>query len=202
MSAAMPLDPSPRRYRNVERWGPVSQAFHWLIVIGIVVMAIVGLTMTGMRTSPDKVQLYALHKSIGLTILALVALRVVWRLFAGAPPRIETIPTWQHRIATLAHFGLYVLLFAVPISGWVMNSASGFPLWWFGLLRVPAIAGKDHDLHELSEDVHELLFWALIALALVHASAAIYHHLFQRDATLERMLPRGWLRVTEDSRDV
>jgi len=94
-----------------------------------------------------------------------------------------------------------VLLFAVPISGWVMNSASGFPLWWFGLLRVPAIAAKDHDLHELTEDVHEALFWALIALALVHASAAIYHHLFQRDATLERMLPRGWLRV-EESRDV
>lgn len=198
----MPLAPTRRRFRNDERWGAVSQSFHWLIVIGIVVMAILGLTMTEMRTSPDKVQLYAVHKSIGLTILALVALRLLWRLFAGTPPRIATIPTWQHHIAKLSHFGLYVLLFAVPISGWVLNSASGFPLWWFGLFRVPAIAGKDHDLHELAEQVHEVLFWALILLALVHASAAIYHHLFQRDATLERMLPRGWLRVSEESRDV
>ena len=75
------------------------------------------------------------------------------------------------------------------------NSAAGFPLRWFGLFNLPAIAAKSESLHELAEDVHEWLFWTLIALALVHAAAAIFHHVFQHDATLARMLPRGWLRV-------
>jgi cytochrome b561 len=98
---------------------------------------------------------------------------------------------------------LYALLFAVPISGWVMNSAAGFPLQWFGLFNLPSIAAHDHDLHEFTEDLHEWLFWALVALAAAHAAAAAYHHLFQRDATLVRMLPRGWLHApTPENRDV
>ena len=113
------------------------------------------------------------------------------------------MPRWQHRIASITHALLYVLLFAVPISGWVMNSASGFPLHGFGVLRIPPIAAKDHALHELTETVHQVLFWTLVAVAVAHAAAAIFHHLFQRDATLVRMLPNGWLRVsaTEESRD-
>jgi cytochrome b561 len=202
MSAPMPNESRPHRFRNVDRWGPVSQSLHWLVVVGILTMAVLGLTMTELPSGPDKVRLYAVHKSIGLTILALVAFRLLWRLWAGTPKAIPTIPRWQHMIANVSHFGLYVLLFAVPISGWVLNSASGFPLWWFGLFRVPAIAGRDHDLHELAETVHEFLFWSLIALVLVHASAAIFHHLFQRDDTLARMLPRGWLRSpVEESRN-
>ncbi len=191
----MPIAPTAPRLRNVDRWGAVSQVFHWLVVIGILAMAVIGLTMVDMASSPAKVRMFALHKSIGLTILALVTLRLLWRLYAGKPPVITTVPRWQHAIANLSHAGLYGLLFAVPISGWVMNSASGFPLWWFGLFRVPAIAARDHDLHEMTESLHEALFWALIVLALVHAAAAMYHHLFQRDATLARMLPRGWLRA-------
>lgn len=198
----MPIDMPAPRLRNVDRWGAVSQAFHWLIVIGILAMAIIGLTMVEMHSSPDKVRMYALHKSIGLTILALVTLRLLWRLYAGSPPQIATIPHWQKRIADLSHIGLYVLLFAVPLSGWVMNSYSGFPLWWFGLFRVPALVGRNHDLHELTETVHQTLFWILIALVLVHAGAAVFHHMFQRDATLARMLPRGWLRAPIANEDV
>ena len=194
---------TPRRFANIDRWGPVSQLLHWTIVVLIVVMAVLGLTMTDLPNGPDKIQVYALHKSIGLTILALVALRVLWRLWAGAPLAIQTTPAWQHRIASAVHVLLYVLLFAVPISGWVVNSASGFPLRWFGMLRIPSIAPRDQALHELSESLHEWLFWALVLVALAHAAAAIYHHLFQRDATLARMLPNGWLRVStpEESRD-
>jgi cytochrome b561 len=195
MSASMPIEPTPaiRPFRNVDRWGMVSQLLHWGIVLGILTMAVIGLTMTEMSSSPQKVRIYALHKSIGLTILAFVVLRVLWRAWAGAPTAIATTPHWQHRIASITHVGLYALLFAVPISGWVLNSASGFPLWWFGLFRVPAIAARDRALHELAESTHEFLFWTLILLALVHAGAAFYHHLFQHDATLARMLPRGWL---------
>src|SRR5688572_24242098 len=124
-------DPMParttRRFSNVDRWGPVSQLLHWTIVVLILVMAWLGLTMTELPNGPDKIRVYALHKSIGLTILALVAMRVLWRVWAGAPLAIQTTPRWQHRIASAVHAMLYVLLFALPISGWVVNSASGFP---------------------------------------------------------------------------
>ncbi|QSX78424.1 cytochrome b [Agrilutibacter solisilvae] len=189
---------------TADRWGPVSQLFHWLIVIMVLSMGTVGLVMTEMRNSPDKVQLYLLHKSFGLTLLALVTLRLLWRLFAGTPLPVAGTPRWQERIASLTHWGLYALLFAMPLTGWLLNSAAGFPLRWFGLFNLPAIAGKNHGLHELAEDAHELLFWTLIALAVLHAGAAFYHHLFQRDATLTRMLPRRWLRdptPAEDSRN-
>ena len=177
------------------RWGGISQLLHWITVVLILAMAWIGLTMGDLPRGPDKIATYALHKSIGLTILALVIVRLAWRLHAGAPAPVAGTPRWQERVASAAHVGLYVLLFAMPISGWVMNSASGFPLQWFGLFNLPSIAPSNHDLHELTEEIHEWLFWAMVALAVAHAAAAVYHHLFQRDATLSRMLPQGWLRV-------
>ena len=182
---------------TTDRWGPVSQFLHWLIVLMILGMGTVGLVMTEMRNSPDKIQLYVLHKSFGITVLALITLRLLWRLYAGTPRPVPGTPHWQERIASVTHGALYALVFAIPISGWVLNSAAGFPLRWFNLFNLPAIAGKSESLHELAEEVHEWLFWTLIALALVHAAAAIYHHVFQHDATLARMLPRGWLQVPE-----
>ena len=180
-----------------EEWGSVSMALHWLVVVLILMMAVIGLTMGDLPNGPDKIWVYALHKSIGITILALVVLRLAWRLYAGAPAAVAGTPGWQERTASLTHWALYALLLAMPLSGWVLNSASGFPLQWFGLFNLPALTGRDHDLHELAAEVHELLFWILVALVVAHAAAAFYHHLFQRDATLARMLPRGWLRTAE-----
>ena len=180
-----------------ERWGRVSQLLHWLIVVLIVVMAYLGLTMTDLPNNPYKIRLYALHKSIGLSLLALVILRLLWRGYTGAPRPLPGIPAWQERVASLTHFALYVLLLAIPLSGWIFNSAAGFPMQWFGVVNLPALTGRSTALRELSGTWHELLFWALIVLALVHAAAAIYHHLFQHDATLARMLPRNWLRIPD-----
>jgi cytochrome b561 len=90
---------------------------------------------------------------------------------------------------------LYALLFAIPLSGWLLNSAAGFPLQWFGLFNLPPIAPSDTALRELAGTLHLWLFLLLVAVALVHAVAALHHHLVLRDATLARMLPRGWLRT-------
>lgn len=180
-----------------EEWGSVSKVLHWLVVVLILAMAWLGLTMGDLPSGPDKVATYALHKSIGITILVLVVLRLGWRLYAGAPAAVAGTPRWQERISSLTHWALYALLLAMPLSGWLLNSASGFPLQWFGLFNLPALTGRDHDLHELAEEIHELLFWVLATLVVVHAAAAFYHHLFQRDATLARMLPRGWLRTDQ-----
>lgn len=180
-----------------DRWGGISQLLHWLVVVLILTMAYLGLTMGDLPNGPDKIQTYALHKSIGITILALVVLRLLWRLYAGTPHPVPGSPRWQERIAGLTHFAIYALLFAIPLSGWVLNSAAGFPLQWFHLINLPHIVERNHDLHELAEEAHEIMFWLLAFLVVAHAGAAFYHHLFQRDATLARMLPRGWLRVDE-----
>lgn len=172
-----------------ERWGAVSQLFHWVIVVLILVMAYLGLTMGDLPNGPRKINIYALHKSIGLTILGLVALRVLWRLYAGAPSPVAGTPTWQQRIASVTHVLLYALLFAIPLSGWVLNSSAGYPLQWFKLVNLPAITGRNEGVHDAAEGTHELLFWVLVVLVLAHAGAALYHHLFQGDATLRRMLP-------------
>jgi len=182
---------SPRP--NALRWGAVSQSLHWLVVLLVVAMAVLGLVMVELPNTPATARWYALHKSIGLTILALMLLRLAWRLHAGAPPPVARTPRWQARAATATHALLYGLLLAMPVSGWLINSSSGFPLRWFGLFRVPQYGGRDDALNALAKGWHEWLFWALLVLALAHAAAAVWHHLFQRDATLARMLPRGWL---------
>lgn len=192
-------------WRNTPtRWGKVSQGLHWLVAALILIQAALGLVMVDMINSPDKIRLYALHKSIGLTILALAALRLAWRLHAGAPAPLPGAG-WQRTAARISHGLLYALLFALPLSGWLFNSAAGFPLQWFGLFNLPSIAAADPGLRETAGATHEWLFWLLVAVALVHAAAAVHHHLFVRDATLARMLPRGWLGAPdpaeEESRD-
>jgi cytochrome b561 len=189
-----------------DHWGTISQLLHWVVVALVLVMAWLGLTMTDLPNTPHKIDTYALHKSIGLGILALVLLRLAWRLHAGAPRPVAGTPRWQHRVASATHGGLYLLLLAIPVSGWVINSASGFPLRWFGLFRVPQLAGRDEALQELAETWHEWMFWALVVLALAHTAAAVWHHFFLQDATLARMLPRRRARdagnaTHEDSHD-
>jgi len=129
-----------------DQWGSVSKSLHWLVVLLILLMAWIGLRMGDMPNGPDKIASYALHKSVGISILALVLVRIGWRWYAGAPEGLPGTPRWQERIASLTHLALYALLLAMPLSGWILNSASGFPLQWFGLVNLPAIAGKDHDL--------------------------------------------------------
>lgn len=173
-----------------ERWGWVSQALHWLIAVLIVVIAIIGLTMGDVPNSPRKVSVYALHKSLGLTVLALAAVRLAWRLHAGAPRDLPGTPAWQQRVASATHAALYGLMFAMPLSGWLLNSAAGYPLQWFKLFNLPALAAQDDALRELAEELHEAGFWLLLVLVLAHVGGALFHHLFRRDDTLRRMLPR------------
>ncbi|WP_394001167.1 cytochrome b [Luteimonas sp. WGS1318] len=179
----------------VDRWGGISQSLHWAVVALILATGLIGLLMGDMRASPTKVQVYALHKSLGLTILALATLRLLWRLYAGAPHAVPGTPRWQARVASVTHWLLYALLLAIPLSGWTFNSAAGYPLQWFGLFNLPALVERDPALRVTARDLHEALFWGLVAVTLLHAAAALYHHAVLRDATLARMLPRGWLRV-------
>ncbi|HLM53174.1 MAG TPA: cytochrome b [Pseudoxanthomonas sp.] len=178
-----------------ERWGPVSQLLHWLIVALILVMAAVGLVMDDLPRTPKYFWVYTAHKSTGITILALVLLRLGWRWYAGSPAPVAGTPSWQHRIAVLTHVLLYALILAMPLSGWLYDSASGLrPFRWFGLFDMPKLVGPDRNLGDLARVAHEWLFWGLVALVAVHAAAAFHHHLFRGDVTLVRMLPSRWRR--------
>jgi len=175
---------------DAQRWGAISLGLHWLTVILVLGLATVGLLMHDLPTGPFKVQVYALHKSTGLTVLALTVLRLLWRLVAGAPAPVAGTPRWQDGIAKVTHGALYALLLAMPLSGWLFNSAAGFPLRWFGLFPLPRLGtGYDPDIKAFAHEAHEWLFYALALLVLVHSAAALFHHYRFRDATLSRMLP-------------
>ncbi len=172
-----------------DRWGGVSITLHWLTALMIVGLVVVGLLMQELANSPTKIQVYGLHKSIGLTVLALTVLRLLWRLFAGAPAPVPGTPRWQLWAANATHGALYLILLAMPLSGWLYNSASGFPLKWFGLFSLPKLSGYDAQVKAFALGAHETLFLVLAAIVTVHALAALKHHYFNRDRTLVRMLP-------------
>lgn len=176
---------------TADRWGPVSQLLHWIIVLLLLVLATIGLLLDSLPASPKYFWVFDLHKSTGLTVLALVVLRIGWRIYAGAPAPVPGTPTWQARLASVTHGLLYALILAMPLSGWLYDSASGLrPLRWYGLVEVPKLSAPDEGLRELGHTAHEWLFWVLVALVILHVAAAFYHHIFQHDATLQRMLPR------------
>ena len=154
----------------------------------IVCAFILGMYMHGLPVSPQKLKLYAYHKWLGVTIFALAAVRflVRWRF---PPPPFLSAPAWQLQLARSAHHLLYLLMFAVPICGWLMSSAKGFQTVWFGVLPLPDLLDKDEALGRSLRKLHEQLSWGLILLAILHAGAALKHHFFDRDATLVRMLP-------------
>lgn len=174
---------------DTRHWGAISIALHWLTVVLIIGLGTLGLVMTELPTSPLKISLYALHKSFGLTVLALTVLRLLWRFYAGAPDAVPGMPRWQARIAHAVHGALYTLLLAIPLSGWLFNSAAGFPLRWFGLFSLPKLSHYDKTLKAFAHETHETLFYVLAALLLAHAGAALVHHYRDRDATLARMWP-------------
>ena len=184
----MTLKNTPRR------WGGISQLLHWTIAILIVLIGIVGLVMGELPRSPKYFWVYTAHKSLGLTVLALVLVRIGWRLYAGAPRPVPGTPRLQALLASATHGAIYLLILALPLSGWIYDSANALrPFRWFGLVEVPKLVAPDEALAASAHGAHEWLFWLLMALVAGHAGAALYHHFIQRDATLARMLPRRWI---------
>ena len=124
----------------VEKWGGMARLFHWGMLVLFIGIVPLGLYMADLPLSKQKLKLYALHKSIGLTLLALAALRLLWRS-TQRRPSLPAMPAWQRHAATAMHVALYALMFLVPLAGWLFNSAAGFPLQWFGQVNLPALVG-------------------------------------------------------------
>ncbi|MBS0353348.1 MAG: cytochrome b [Proteobacteria bacterium] len=176
--------------KPTERYTGPAIAAHWLIAILILAAFPLGLYMHELTLSPTKLKLYSYHKWIGMTVLLLFVPRILWRL-THRPPAPLPMPAWQHKIAEGTHHLLYLLMFLVPLSGWLMSSAKGFQVVYFGVLPIPDLIGKDKGLGELLEEMHEVLSWSLISLVGLHLAGALKHHIIDKDSTLRRMLPFG-----------
>jgi cytochrome b561 len=182
MAHLLVAESSPGRYTST------AIALHWLIAGLILVSVCLGLYMVGLKLSPLKLRLYSWHKWVGVTIFLLVVARLIWRTVNAPPPPIAG-PKWQHAAAVINHWLLYALLVCIPISGWLMSSAYGIRVVYFGVLQLPDLVEKNKQLGDSLKALHETLVFTMLALVAVHAVAALKHHFFDRDAVLYRMLP-------------
>ncbi|HEV3240204.1 MAG TPA: cytochrome b [Casimicrobiaceae bacterium] len=164
-------------------------ALHWLIATLIVCGFTLGLSMVGLPLSRQKLQWYAWHKWIGITVFLLSCARLAWRWRHAPPFPLVTMPNWQVRAAVVVHWLLYALLLVIPVSGWLYSSASGVQVVYLGLVPLPDLVLRDKSLAGLLQATHVALNFTLLSLVLMHAAAALKHHFVDRDAVLTRMLP-------------
>lgn len=162
---------------------------HWLIAILILAALPLGYYMGDLPLSPRKLQFISWHKWIGVTVLLLFVPRLLARIFRPVPAPLAGTPAWQRGAAAVTHFALYALMIAVPLTGWLMSSAKGFPVVYVGLVPLPDLVAKDEALGKLFKSAHEILTSGLLALIGLHVAAALKHHVIDRDGTLARMVP-------------
>lgn len=175
--------------RNTERsWGAPARLLHWFTALLIFAQLALGWMAASWRLSPTKLELFVWHKSLGLVLLLLVLLRLGWRLAGPTPLLPPGTPPWERRAARVSHFLLYALMLALPLSGWVINSAANLPFRVFGWFPLPDLTAPDEALADLAKQVHLGLVIALALTLVVHIAAALRHHYGKRNEVLVRML--------------
>lgn len=174
---------------TVDSWGRVAKLIHWLMAALLMVQLLLGAFARTWPLSPTKLELFIWHKSLGLLLLVLVLLRLAWRWSNPVPHLPASVPPWQQLASRISHLLLYACLIALPITGWVINSASNIPLKVFWLFPLPDITEPDKALAQLMKWVHSGFVMLFLALLVVHISAALHHHFVRHDDVLKRMLP-------------
>lgn len=169
-------------------WGAMTRLLHWLMAALILAQFAGGWIADQLERSPAKADLMTAHKSLGISILMLLLLRAAWRWTHAAPPPLPGALAWEKTLARWSHFLLYVLMAAVPLSGWLAASTSRIPWNFFWLFPWPRIAQPDQDLHHRAEDLHALLIWILAVVLATHILAALRHHFVKKNDVLRRML--------------
>ncbi|QXQ05170.1 cytochrome b [Sphingosinicellaceae bacterium] len=174
------------------RYSTVAIVFHWTIAVLLIANLAAGLAFDRIEAADKQLffTLIQLHKSTGITILVLAVARLIWRLMNPPPPLPDHMTSAERVLATISHWGFYVLMFALPLSGWAMVSTGKliFPMFWYGLFEIPKLP-IGNTQHETFENVHGLLGWVVLALIVLHVAAALKHHYFDRDNLLARMWP-------------
>lgn len=171
------------------RFHPLSQILHWLVAGLILFQIPLAYYMIAQPVSPGKLASYALHKSIGVTIFSISAFRLAWRWLRPPPSLPVGMNRLEQFLARMTHAVLYLITFAMPISGWLSSSAANFPVSVFGLLPLPDLVEPNPLLHERLELLHRSLAYTLFTMLTLHVAAAVHHHLVRRDNVLASMLP-------------
>lgn len=170
------------------KYNCLSRTFHWVMAVLMIGMLAVGLYMSDLDFSDFKMSLYGYHKATGILILALVALRILWR-FKHTPPALPAdMKPYEKLLAKGAHYALYLAMIIMPLSGWGMSSAGGHPISFFGLFTVPPLVEKNKELGGFFHETHEIAGYAVIVLIAFHFAAALYHHFVRKDDVLKRMI--------------
>lgn len=169
-------------------YGTIAVFFHWIIAILVIGMLCLGLYMTGLPKGLERLKLYGWHKEIGITILIIVIARLVWRLF-NLTPNLINLPLWEQVAARTVHWLLYFFMLAMPITGWLMTSAAGLQVSFYGLFLVPALIPPNKELMHLFASFHEFFAYGFIVIICLHIAAALKHEFINRDDILRRMLP-------------
>jgi len=171
------------------RYTRTAIALHWLIFVLIACGFALAVYMVDLPLSPQKLKFFSWHKWIGVTVFMLALARVAWRIAHPAPALPAAVPAWQRRAAAVNLVALYVLILAIPPTGWLYSSATGVPTVYLGLVQLPDLIAKDKALAEQLKLVHVTLNFFMLMLVIIHAAAALKHHYVDRDDVLERMLP-------------
>ncbi|ABQ35514.1 cytochrome b [Bradyrhizobium sp. BTAi1] len=182
---------------SAKGYGAVPQALHWLTALLVAITWALGVLGEDLPSGGARASALFIHIAAGIAILAMLAVRLTWRLVDPAPPTEETefatwMGKWQDPAARFAHYLLYALLFAVPVAGIVLQFARGDALPVFGMTEIASPWPRDRAFAHNVKEVHEILAHALVVVAAMHAAAALIHHWIFRDRTLLRMLPHFW----------
>jgi len=177
---------------NSPRYTATAIALHWLMALLLAGLVGVGVYMHDLPLSPWKLRIFSWHKWAGVTAFLLVVVRLAWRAGHLPPVLPATMPRWQQWAAHAGHAALYLLMLAIPLTGWLMSSAKGFQTVYFGVLPIPDLMSKDKELGDLLRKVHEALNWTLVVTVAGHVAAAVKHHVLDHDDVLVRMAP--WLK--------
>lgn len=175
------------------RYGTVAIVLHWVLGAALVGLFVLGLYMADLPFSPQRLKLFNWHKWAGISILALSALRLLWRL-THRPPALpqhiqRQLPAWQALALAATHLGLYALFFIVPLLGWAYSSAAGFSIVLFGQLPLPDLVEASKELAAQLKPWHQISAYALALLVALHVAAAFKHQWLDRDGLLLRMMP-------------
>jgi cytochrome b561 len=174
----------------MQRYTKTAMSLHWLSALLIVSAFIMGLVMTSIPGfSPAKLRYFSWHKWLGVTVFALAVLRVLWRQFNKPPAHPAHMPAWQNHAADAVHILLYMLIFAVPISGYLYTLSAGVPVVYLGVWQMPVFIAPNPEWTPVLRGVHYWLDMTMAALVFAHAGAALKHHFIDRDTVLKRMLP-------------
>ena len=168
-------------------YGAVAKGFHWLLFLMLTFSIVMGNFLASMPKGAEKLQAAGMHKSFGAVLLMLILFRFVWRLLNETPRLPDETTAGEAFMAKAMHWGLYVLMFAQPLSGIMMSQAAGFPVSLFGLFEFPMFLDKDPSLAQFFKGIHGTVWIMLVIAVIGHAGAALHHHFVKKDNVLKQM---------------